>query len=93
MFNLNDRLFQNKVPNRNKKGKRLGKKGRNSAKNKVPSQEITLETLMSPAVMLNAYYPCHNAADFLSIRPVDRIKRTSGWPKYKSTDLPICRYS
>ena len=46
---------------------------------------------MSPAVMLNAYFTCHNAADFLSIRPVVGVKRTSTWSKYNTDCPPLVR--
>ncbi|KAL5272373.1 hypothetical protein ACHWQZ_G000541 [Mnemiopsis leidyi] len=65
----------NKVPNKNKKGKRSAKGGRKSEKIRAPSPEMTVESLLRPDVMLNAYYTCHNAADFLRIRPVEGLKR------------------
>ena len=83
--------LQNKVPNKNRKGKRSAKGGRKSEKVRASSQEITLESLLSPAVMLNAYYTCHNAADFLRIRPVEGLKRKYPWSSSQNSvsQIPI----
>ena len=75
MYSNNVCCFFQAKPKRKKSGKNKKGKNGNTRAGKDDSNEITLEKLLSRPVMLNVYYTCHNAADFLAIRPVEYVPR------------------
>lgn len=44
------------------------KRGKGKAPTKKVKQQVKALDVFSPVAMLNAYYICHNAADFLELR-------------------------